>query len=310
MVFQKGYKPWNKGLTSQLDNRIAQIYEFRKGYHHTTQTKEKISTALKGRILSKTHTNNMRKGLIGRKASLNTRLKMSLAHLGKKYKPMSDEGKKNISLSQKGKTSYMKGKTHTKETKQKISNSKKGQSFPCSPEHRRKISLANIGKVISLEQRKKISSTLQGRKMLESIKNKIKFTWNLPGYIQFAKERRKKQIIPLNDSMIEVKIQDYLKQLGVSFFTHQYLSQIKHSYQCDIWIPAMNLIIECDGDYWHANPDKYKDVDLDERQRLQKEKDSIRTKELIEKGFKVLRLWESEIKVIEFSEFAEKIKNV
>ncbi len=52
----------------------------------------------------------------------------------------------------------------------------------------------------------------------------------------------------------------------------------------------MNLVIECDGNYWHKYP-----VGL--------EKDHIRTEELIEKGFKVLRLWEHEIKSMDLNSF-------
>ena len=126
---------------------------------------------------------------------------------------------------------------------------------------------------------------------------------------QERRYHRSKQIFPITDTSIEIKIQNYLKQLGISFFTHQYMNQIKHAYQCDIWVPVMNLIIECDGDYWHANPDRFKDEDLDERQRLQKEKDIIITKELIEKGFKILRLWEKEINSMGLGEFKERLSN-
>ena len=103
------------------------------------------------------------------------------------------------------------------------------------------------------------------------------------------KEARKYQITPIKDSSIEVKIKDFLKKLGIEFFTHQYM-KIDHGYQCDILIPSMNLVIECDGNYWHKYP-----VGL--------EKDHIRTEELIEKGFKVLRLWEHEIKSMDLNSF-------
>ena len=109
------------------------------------------------------------------------------------------------------------------------------------------------------------------------------------------KESRKKQICPIKDTSIEVKIQEYLKLLGIDFFTHQYIKEIEHGYQCDILIPAMDLIIECDGDYWHKYP-------------IGTDIDHIRTKELIEKGFKVLRLWEREIKAMSLNEFKEKLK--
>ena len=105
---------------------------------------------------------------------------------------------------------------------------------------------------------------------------------------------RERLVIPKKDTSIEVKIQNFLKTLGIEFFTHQYM-KIEHGYQCDILIPSMNLVIECDGNYWHKYP-----VGL--------EKDHIRTKELIEKGFKVLRLWENEIRLMKINDFKERLK--
>jgi very-short-patch-repair endonuclease len=40
---------------------------------------------------------------------------------------------------------------------------------------------------------------------------------------------------------------------------------------------------------------------------MQKEKDNIRTKELIEKGFNVIRLWESEIRKLTLEDFKVKL---
>lgn len=117
------------------------------------------------------------------------------------------------------------------------------------------------------------------------------------------KEARKKQITPIKDTKIEVKIQEFLKLLNIEFFTHQYTKEITHAYQCDILIPSTRTIIECDGDYWHGNPIKY--PILSEKQILQKEKDEIRTKELIEKGYKVIRLWECDIKALDLNKFQE-----
>ena len=97
------------------------------------------------------------------------------------------------------------------------------------------------------------------------------------------------------DSSIEVKIQEFLKEMGTEFFTHKYMKEIEHGYQCDVLIPSMNLVIECDGDYWHKYP-------------VGREIDHIRTKELLEKGFKVLRLWEREIRVMSINEFKERLK--
>ena len=56
----------------------------------------------------------------------------------------------------------------------------------------------------------------------------------------------------------------------------------------------MNLIIECDGDYWHKYP-------------IGNKIDHTRTSELLGKGFKVLRLWECEIKPMELNDFKIKL---
>ena len=52
---------------------------------------------------------------------------------------------------------------------------------------------------------------------------------------------------------------------------------------------------ECDGDYWHKYP-------------IGKNIDKFRNKELIEKGFKVLRLWEHEIREIQLKDFEEMLR--
>ncbi len=150
-----------------------------------------------------------------------------------------------------------------------------------SKEHKRKIGFAN-------------SKALKGKvspkkgKTYEEIMGKDK--------ADKVKKIRSMQVLPVKDTSIEVKIQNFLKQLRMEFFTHQYM-KIEHGYQCDILIPSKNLVIECDGDYWHKYP-----VGL--------EKDHIRTEELIDKGFKVLRLWERDIRKMELNDFKEKIKNV
>lgn len=194
----------------------------------------------------------------------------------------------------------------------------KGKEF--SIEHKKHLSEARIkrkeklGYVIDLDARKKLSETHKGNKNnfygkkhtektinhLKSVHKGKKFTFehkqnirkSMKGNIKVI-DNRKKQILPIKDSSIEIKVQNFLKDLGIDFLVHQYM-KIKHSYQCDILIPSLNLIIECDGDYWHKYP-------------LGKEIDNIRTQELIEQGFKVLRLWEREIKVMKLIDFKEKL---
>ena len=173
-----------------------------------------------------------------------------------------------------------------------------------SEEHKNKISKNNarywLGKhtTHTEEQKNKISKSLMGKKHSEERNNKQRYNWkiimNRPEHIERMKKFRSTQIFPKKDTSIELKIQNFLKELGITFFTHQYIKEIEHSYQCDILIPSMNLVIETDGDYWHKYP-------------IGRDIDKIRTSELIEKGFKVLRLWEHEIKVMDLNKFKERL---
>jgi len=121
--------------------------------------------------------------------------------------------------------------------------------------------------------------------------------------IKKIKEKRTKQIYPMQDTAIEIKIQEFLKLLGIEYIAHSFISEIEHKYRCDILIPSTKTIIECDGDYWHGNPNVFKK--FNELQLKQIEEDNIRNKELSEKGFKILRLWERDIKVMNLNKFQE-----
>jgi len=206
----------------------------------------------------------------------------------------------------------MKDRPCSKETRRKLSSLRLGTKHPHSEETKRKISLANMGKKhpLSEKTKRKISNAnkenakhnvnygMKGKhptnetlkKMSEAQKGK---PWTKE-HIKNFRKYREKQIFPRFDTSIEIKIQNFLIQLGIEFFTHKYMN-IKHGYQCDIFIPSMNLVIECDGDYWHSYP-------------TGKEIDHIRTQELIEKGFKVLRLWERNINNMNLNDFKEQIQ--
>ena len=116
-------------------------------------------------------------------------------------------------------------------------------------------------------------------------------------------------VFPIKDTTIEVKIQNFLTKLHIEYFTHKYM-KIEQGYQCDIFIPKQETegviinkktIIEADGCYWHGCPsckfNKPKNL------KKQKQRDFNRTKELIENGYKVIRLWEHEIKLMELNDF-------
>ena len=87
----------------------------------TKEQREKISNTLKRKYSSGEIINPL--GMLGKHHSNETKERMSKKHLGRKYKPMSEEGKKNISIA-------TKGKKLSEETKRKMSISRTGPKSP------------------------------------------------------------------------------------------------------------------------------------------------------------------------------------
>ncbi len=264
-LFKEGkIKNWTDGLTKETDIRLKDI-----GKKISKTFKEKFKNGFKGGFQK------------GNKYWDNPKVIKSRFQKGRissnKGRIFSEDEKKIISRT-------------TKEAMKRPEVKRKHLEAMRNPERRKKQSermMGNLNPTKRIDIRKKLSKAKLGNKY--NLGNK-----HTEESIKKIKEARAKQILQIKETSIEIKIKDFLKQLGIDFFTHQYMKEIEHSYQCDILIPSMNLVIECDGDYWHKYP-------------IGLEKDHIRTKELIEKGFKVLRLWEYEIRVMKIEEFKGRI---
>lgn len=94
--------------------------------------------------------------------------KISDSKKGKKRKPFSEEHRRNLSKACKGENNGRYGAIVSEETRKKISNNRKGitswnSGIIMSEEHRRKISEARKGKVMSEEAKKKISDAVKLR---------------------------------------------------------------------------------------------------------------------------------------------------
>jgi len=232
----------------------------------------------RGRHHSKNTIEKIRASKIGSKHTIETKLKM--------------KGRKAWN---KGKIGVQKVSEATKEKKrQKRLERKEKLGYINSPETIEKIKKARAKQIFSNKDKKKMSES------------RIKFIKNHPETIEKYKKWRKTQILPVKDTSIEVKIQNFLSLLHIEFYTHKYISVINHSYQCDILIPEQKginqkTIIEADGCYWHNCPIcNLKNAKINKN-------DKIRTKELIEKGFRVIRLWEHDIRKMEVNDLRNKI---
>lgn len=90
-----------------------------------------------------------------------TKRKLRELHLGKTVSP---DILKKMSESRMGSKNPMYGQKHTKETREKMSKSKRGKpGHPCSDYAKERARQANLGKVLSEETKKKISEATQGR---------------------------------------------------------------------------------------------------------------------------------------------------
>jgi G:T-mismatch repair DNA endonuclease (very short patch repair protein) len=154
------------------------------------------------------------------------------------YKTINEKNKciKCMGKSFIGEGNHFYGKKHTKNSKEKISKSRKGKgsghkNSMANPDHRKKASqnLKNKWDNGEMEHVRKIMS------------DKMKETRKLGKIKSVIRSKKEKDII------LEIK------KLGYSV-THSLKIETKI---CDIFIPKLNLIIEFNGDYWHCNPKKY-----------------------------------------------------
>ena len=286
MVFKKGYKPTEEQNRKRVESRIN-------------------NGNYKSNLKNKTYEESF-----GKEKADKWRQKQSLASIGK---PKSEEHRKNLSESKKG-HHWNKGIIFSEEHKNNIRLSRMGKHF--SEETKKKFSeihkgqiawnkglpkemQPNFGRVFSEEHNRKISeSVMNDKKERERRSNNLKII-------------RKSIKIPIKDTSIEVKIQSFLTQLHIEYYLHKYMN-ILHGYQADIFIPFQEginqkTIIECDGDYWHCNPIKYKSP-INKMQVEHIEMDKIRTRELQEKRYRVIRLWETDINSMNLNKFQEIIR--
>jgi G:T-mismatch repair DNA endonuclease (very short patch repair protein) len=116
---------------------------------------------------------------------------------------------------------------------------------------------------------------------------------------------------------IELMMADALDQLKLPYKRFHFVER----YISDFYIKSFNLIIECNGDFWHANPSKYQKNDVLKfpgtkgviAEELWK-KDERKIDKYKNIGYNVLVVWESDIRKLhkrgKLSEFLmDTIKN-
>ena len=84
----------------------------------------------------------------------------------------------------------------------------------------------------------------------------------------------------------ELVVKELLERLNVKYIQQHPIGDIAN---VDFYLPEVNLVIECDGCYWHGCSDHFP-----QRSHLQL-LDEAKTQSLEQKGYGVLRFWEHEL---------------
>lgn len=112
--------------------------------------------------------------------------------------------------------------------------------------------------------------------------------------LELAREGLKKT----RSTSIEIKISKLLIEYGIKFETQYDLFYDEDKFKTyDFYLKDYNLLIEADGDYWHAHPNKYlNENDLTEVQKINKKNDIFKNELALNNDYNLVRFWESEIK--------------
>lgn len=221
-------------------------------YIKTEEHKKKISEAQKGNHYA-----------LGSKCTKEMKEKMSFNHADVNGENNPMFGKHHSKKTKKKMSEIGKCKIFSKETKEKLSKALKGRIMTKS--WRENMSKARKGIKFSDETKRKISKIQQNR--TKEWKNKI-----AQSLANFWKE---------NLSSIEIAIHKVLDKLEI-----KYKIQVPFCYGkfiVDIYVPDKNLIIECNGDYWHNLPNRIK-------------RDNSLQRYCDKWGIKLIWLWEKEIR--------------
>lgn len=95
----------------------------------------------------------------------------------------------------------------------------------------------------------------------------------------------------VGSTSIESSVYAALESAGVDFHRQHVIG----IWAVDAYIPSLNLVIECQGDYWHCNPKVFPDGPESDVQRRGVERDRRRRRWFTARGYQYIELWESDI---------------
>ena len=132
-------------------------------------------------------------------------------------------------------------------------------------------------------------------------------------YYVLTKESMSKRFNNYTATKVHMRLKNKIieKITNQNFETEAYITVNKKVYSIDELDRKRKLAIFIDGDYWHANPNKYKEDQILKGNRMVRNiwiNDNAVTENLQRSGYTVLRFWESDINknILECSRIVEK----
>lgn len=191
----------------------------------------------------------------------------------------SPETRAKKSKAAKGNKNFL-GKTHTEESKSKISATKTGTKL--SEEHKSKISESLLGNQRTLGYKHTDEAK---RKIGEAGIGRIKTPEGRARIGAASKKRFREQGMPFQltkSTKIELVLRKIVENAGLKFIPNCKFDL----FEVDVYIPKYHLAFEADGEFWHNQPGR-------------PEKDAQRDKELLENfHLPVIRVSEDKLKQI------------
>lgn len=90
----------------------------------------------------------------------------------------------------------------------------------------------------------------------------------------------------------EIIFSEMMNEIEVEFETQKVIGNKIY----DFYIPSKNMIVEVDGDYWHANPLIYEGKELNKIQTRNVKNDKFKDVLAVGNGFELERVWEYDLK--------------
>jgi very-short-patch-repair endonuclease len=114
-----------------------------------------------------------------------------------------------------------------------------------------------------------------------------------------TEDEKKEAIKQLNNAMIQTKKPTKIEVAMKSFLDENEIKNKKNytinNFLVDFYLTDYNFVIECDGDYWHANPKFFSNKTLTVPQLKNIERDKRKNEMLLNENIPFLRFWECDI---------------